>query len=105
MDIGTFLLLAGAGMIGGICNAVAGGGTFFTFPALLAAGVPPVVANATSAVSIWGMRAVCSAIAANSGATAPRCGAACPWSVPVRWWAPHCWCSPEMHSSAVWCRG
>ena len=38
MDIGTFLLLAGAGMIGGICNAVAGGGTFFTFPALLAAG-------------------------------------------------------------------
>ncbi|HBP5995044.1 sulfite exporter TauE/SafE family protein [Pseudomonas aeruginosa] len=53
MDIGTFLLLAGAGMIGGICNAVAGGGTFFTFPALLAAGVPPVVANATSAVSIW----------------------------------------------------
>lgn len=52
MDNGTFLLLAGAGMIGGICNAVAGGGTFFTFPALLAAGVPPVVANATSAVSI-----------------------------------------------------
>ncbi|KEA40996.1 hypothetical protein CR64_18985 [Pseudomonas aeruginosa] len=46
MDIGTFLLLAGAGMIGGICNAVASGGTFFTFPALLAAGVPPVVANA-----------------------------------------------------------
>lgn len=26
MDIGTFLLLAGAGMIGGICNAVAGAG-------------------------------------------------------------------------------
>lgn len=53
MEIGTVLLLVAAGIVGGICNAVAGGGTFFTFPALLAAGVPPVVANATSAVSIW----------------------------------------------------
>ena len=39
--------------MGGACNALAGGGTFFTFPALLAVGVPPVAANATSAISIW----------------------------------------------------
>ena len=53
MDLNNLALLIAAGLIGGACNAVAGGGTFFTFPALLAAGVPPVVANATSAISIW----------------------------------------------------
>ncbi|OCW59556.1 sulfite exporter TauE/SafE family protein [Hoeflea olei] len=53
MDATTLALLIGAGLVGGACNAVAGGGTFFTFPALLAAGVPPVAANATSAISIW----------------------------------------------------
>ncbi|WP_245943980.1 sulfite exporter TauE/SafE family protein [Acuticoccus kandeliae] len=52
------LLLAGAGIAGGICNAIAGGGTFFTFPALIAVGIPPVVANATSALSIWPGHAV-----------------------------------------------
>lgn len=53
MDGTTIALLAAAGLVGGACNAIAGGGTFFTFPALLAAGVPPVAANATSAISIW----------------------------------------------------
>lgn len=53
MDLSSFALLIAAGLIGGACNAVAGGGTFFTFPALLAVGVPPIVANATSAISIW----------------------------------------------------
>ncbi|MEW5420673.1 sulfite exporter TauE/SafE family protein [Amorphus sp. 3PC139-8] len=53
MDVYDFLLLGAAGFVGGGCNAIAGGGTFFTFPALLAAGVPPVMANATSAISIW----------------------------------------------------
>lgn len=48
-----FLLLAGAGLLGGFCNAIAGGGTFFTLPALMAVGVPPVSAAATSAVAIW----------------------------------------------------
>src|SRR5512138_1281448 len=53
MDIGDGLLLAGAGMLGGAANAIAGGGTFFTFPALLAAGVPPVAANASNSLAIW----------------------------------------------------
>ena len=39
-------------MAGGM-NAMAGGGTFFSFPALLAAGVPPVVANASNTVALW----------------------------------------------------
>ncbi len=37
----------------GAMNAVAGGGTFFSFPALLAVGVPPVVANASNSVALW----------------------------------------------------
>jgi uncharacterized protein len=36
----------------GAINAMAGGGTIFTFPALLAAGVSPVAANATSTVAL-----------------------------------------------------
>lgn len=37
-----------AGLLGGMLNSIAGGGTFITFPALLFAGVPPVSANATN---------------------------------------------------------
>lgn len=46
-------LLAGAGALAGLTNAIAGGGTFFTFPVLMAAGLPPVVANASNAVAVW----------------------------------------------------
>lgn len=42
------LLLLLAGTIAGAMNAMAGGGTFVSFPALVAAGLPPTVANATS---------------------------------------------------------
>jgi uncharacterized membrane protein YfcA len=44
--------LAAAAAIAGAMNAVAGGGTLLTFPALLAAGTPPVVANATSTLAL-----------------------------------------------------
>lgn len=47
------LLLVITGFLAGACNAVAGGGTFFTFPAFLAAGLPPVVANASNSVAVW----------------------------------------------------
>ena len=33
-------------------NAIAGGGSFLTFPALVFAGVPPIAANATSALAV-----------------------------------------------------
>jgi len=42
------LLLFLAGIVGGALNSLAGGGSFVVFPALLAAGVPPVVANASN---------------------------------------------------------
>ena len=44
----TILLLFVAGLIGGALNSLAGGGSFVVFPALLAAGVPPVIANASN---------------------------------------------------------
>jgi uncharacterized membrane protein YfcA len=46
-------LLALAGLAAGIANAVAGGGSLLSFPALLAAGYPPVDANVTNTVSLW----------------------------------------------------
>jgi uncharacterized membrane protein YfcA len=53
MDVGTGALLVGAAAIGGALNAVAGGGAFFTFPALVFAGVETRPANATSALALW----------------------------------------------------
>ncbi|HEX4382200.1 MAG TPA: sulfite exporter TauE/SafE family protein [Myxococcales bacterium] len=47
------LLLAGVGFVAGVMNAIAGGGTFVTFPALVFAGVPSVAANATSTVALF----------------------------------------------------
>lgn len=40
-------------MLAGLVNAIAGGGTLLTFPALVALGVPPINANATSTVALW----------------------------------------------------
>ncbi len=55
MDIGMLeiFVLALAGFGAGVVNTIAGGGTFLTFPALVWAGVPPVTANATSAVAVF----------------------------------------------------
>ncbi len=45
--------LLAAALCGGALNSVAGGGSFFTFPVLLWAGLGPVAANVTSAVALW----------------------------------------------------
>lgn len=39
--------------LGGAVNAIAGGGTLLTFPALVALGLPALTANATSTVALW----------------------------------------------------
>jgi uncharacterized membrane protein YfcA len=49
-DVALILVAAAAG---GALNAVAGGGSFLTLPALITAGVPAVTANATSALALW----------------------------------------------------
>ena len=57
MNIPVWIIeFAGLGLAAGLAgavNAVAGGGTLVSFPALLAAGFSPKVANMTSTVAIW----------------------------------------------------
>lgn len=47
-----YLLLMAAAFTAGIINSVAGGGSFLTFPALVFARVPAVIANASSTVAL-----------------------------------------------------
>ncbi len=53
-DALTFIdaaILFVAGLLSGIVNAVAGGGTFLTFGAMSVLGIPPIAANATSSIT------------------------------------------------------
>jgi uncharacterized membrane protein YfcA len=52
MDLLHALLLIGAGIVGGIMSAIAGGAALVTFPALLAAGLSPVVATAVNLTAV-----------------------------------------------------
>ncbi len=47
----TWLIIAA--FLAGVLNAVAGGGSFLSFPALLGMNMLPVQANATNTVAIW----------------------------------------------------
>jgi uncharacterized protein len=51
LEYAIFLFLAS--IVGGALNAVAGGGSFVAFPALLFTGVPPIPANATNTLALW----------------------------------------------------
>jgi uncharacterized protein len=53
LNIQYAIFLFVAGVLGGALNAVAGGGSFVAFPALLFVGVPPIPANATNALALW----------------------------------------------------
>ena len=46
------LILFAAALAAGLFNALAGGGSIFTFPALVAIGVPPILANVTNTVAL-----------------------------------------------------
>ncbi|UUL82293.1 sulfite exporter TauE/SafE family protein [Sphingomonas qomolangmaensis] len=52
LDLPILALAAAAGLVGGAMNALAGGGTFATMPALIAIGLPSPIANATSNVAL-----------------------------------------------------
>ena len=66
MSLSQLTLVVAAALIAGAMNSIAGGGTLLTFPALVALGVSPLQANATSTValvpgsfgSVWGYRSV-----------------------------------------------
>jgi len=49
----TFIALTAAAFLGGALNALAGGGSLVTFPALLFAGLNPIDANASSVVALF----------------------------------------------------
>ena len=53
MHLSQAILLLSAGLIAGTLNAIAGGGTFISFPMMLLTGVPPVEANASNTVGLW----------------------------------------------------
>ena len=53
MDESRLIWVVLAAAVGGAINAIAGGGTLVTFPALVGLGVPAIVANATSTVALW----------------------------------------------------
>jgi uncharacterized membrane protein YfcA len=53
VQIGDGFLTAGAGLIAGGVNAVAGGGSLLLFPALVAAGYGTLAANVTNSVALW----------------------------------------------------
>jgi uncharacterized membrane protein YfcA len=48
-----YIFLVLAGLLAGTMNAVAGGGSFVSFPVLVLAGLPPIAANATSTVALF----------------------------------------------------
>jgi uncharacterized membrane protein YfcA len=53
VQIGDGFLTAGAGLVAGGVNAVAGGGSLLLFPALVAAGYGTLAANVTNSVALW----------------------------------------------------
>jgi uncharacterized membrane protein YfcA len=66
MTLEFAIIIFVAGVLGGALNAVAGGGSFVAFPALLFTGVPPIPANATNTIALW------TAAAASGGAYRKR---------------------------------
>lgn len=52
VDLTTFALLFGAGLVAGTLNAVSGGGSLLTLPLLIFLGLPPTLANGTNRVAI-----------------------------------------------------
>ena len=52
MSLGVVLAFLAA-FVGANMNAIPGGGTFITYPVLLALGSNSIVANATSTVVLW----------------------------------------------------
>ena len=52
MDVAHLALVGTAALAGGAINAIAGGGSLITFPALVACGIPAVAASATNTVAL-----------------------------------------------------
>lgn len=79
-ELGTLAVTAGAAFVAGALNAVAGGGSFLTLPALVWAGLPPVMANATGTAALL-PGYITSAWGLGDDVRQPATGAA----LPLRW--------------------
>lgn len=53
LDPGEIAALAGAGLVGGFVNAIAGGGSLIVFPVMVASGLGTLPANVTNSVALW----------------------------------------------------
>ena len=53
MHLKQAIILFFAGTVAGVLNAIAGGGSFVSFPLMMFTGVPPVEANASNTVALW----------------------------------------------------
>ncbi|MFW5418529.1 sulfite exporter TauE/SafE family protein [Nocardiopsis sp. CNT-189] len=53
MDIGSLALLVAAGFAAGLIGSVSGLASLFSYPALLAVGLPPIAANVTNTVALF----------------------------------------------------
>jgi uncharacterized membrane protein YfcA len=53
LELHIVVMVAAAGFLAGVQNALAGGGSFITFPALLLAGLNPLAANMTSTIALF----------------------------------------------------
>lgn len=51
--VNMLALLFTTGLAAGFANALAGGGALLVFPVMLIAGLPPTVANASTALAVW----------------------------------------------------
>lgn len=49
----AYVVIFIAGVLAGLINSIAGGGTLISFPALVGIGTTPLIANATNTVAIW----------------------------------------------------
>src|SRR5437763_5323749 len=52
LDVASVTLIAGTGLAAGLVNAIAGGGSLISFPALVAAGLPAVTASVTNTIAL-----------------------------------------------------
>ena len=68
----TVIVLTAAAFLGGALNALAGGGSLVTFPALLFAGLNPIDANASSVVACFLERSPASGRIAEASWASPK---------------------------------
>jgi hypothetical protein len=94
-----WLWLTVASFLAGLLNAVAGGGSFLSFPAMLSMKILPVQANATNTVALWPGQ-ITSIAAYRDDIRKNLRISRCPWAWPVSSAAqPALWCcssTPQM---------